>query len=66
MKQEVVEKAVKNAEVEIPEIMIQDQLREMLRNMENRLLYQGLTLKTYLQYSKKSMEELMEEDAPGC
>ena len=66
MKQEVVEKAVKNAEVEIPEIMIQDQLREMLRNMENRLLYQGLTLKTYLQYSKKSMEELMEEMRPDA
>jgi trigger factor len=66
MKQETVEKAVKNAEVEVPEIMIEDQLKEMLQSMENRMLNQGVNLKTYLQYTQKSFEELKEEMRPDA
>lgn len=66
MKQETVEKAVKNAEVEIPETMIEDQLKDMLQSMENRMLNQGLDLKTYLEYAKKSMIELRQEMLPDA
>ncbi|MBM7854550.1 trigger factor [Desulfohalotomaculum tongense] len=63
---EAVEKAVENAQLEIPEAMIEQRLDEMIKNMESRLRSQGLGLEQYLQYTNSSIDELrdkMKDDA---
>lgn len=56
----VIKKVVENAEVEIPEIMIETQIDSMLRDFDFQLRYQGFNLETYLKYMNMTMEELRE------
>lgn len=63
-KQDLIELAVGNAEVDIPESMINSQIEESIRGMDNRLSSQGVDLETYLQYTNSSMEELREQLRP--
>ncbi len=55
---EAIKKAVENAEVDIPEEMIDTRLLEMLDNMENRLQSQGLDMEKYLKYTGSTLDEL--------
>ncbi|SHH84756.1 trigger factor [Clostridium grantii] len=55
-----------NSEVDIPEVMVKGEIDGMVKDFETRLSYQGLDLKTYLQYTNSSEEklrELMKENA---
>jgi len=54
----LVEKAVENVEVDIPEGMIETQLNEMMREMEMRMMYQGLRMEDYLKYTGQTIEQL--------
>ncbi len=55
---EVIEAVVENAEVDIPEAMIESQLDSMLRDMEMRMMYQGLKMDDYLKYTGQSLEDV--------
>ncbi len=52
----VVEKVIENAEVEIPQPMIETQVDNMVADFAQRLMYQGLNLETYLKYTGMSMD----------
>lgn len=65
-KDAVVEAVVANTEIEIPEVMIDAETDNMLRDFDYQLRYQGLDLEKYVQFSGTSIEELkekMKEDA---
>ncbi|ALX48227.1 trigger factor [Lentibacillus amyloliquefaciens] len=62
----LIEKASDNAEVEIPEAMVESELDRMLQEFEQRLQMQGMTLDMYYQFSgqdKDALKEQMREDA---
>ena len=61
---EVIEKVVENAEVDIPEAMIEDQIDNMLRDMELRLMYQGMKMDDFLKYSGQTREQMREMYKP--
>ncbi len=64
-KQEAVIKAVcENMKVEIPSGMIEIETENMLKDMEQRLSYQGIKLDQYLQMMGKKKEELQKEYEP--
>lgn len=54
---EIVKKVTANAEVVIPEALIDNQIDQMVNEMSYRLSYQGLKLEDYLKYIGKTMEE---------
>ena len=54
----LVEKAVENAQMDIPEAMIRDQVNYILREMQMRMAYQGLRLEDYLKYTGQTVEQL--------
>ncbi|NMA67948.1 MAG: trigger factor [Desulfitobacterium sp.] len=60
-KNAILSKAVNNASVEIPEVMIDDRIGAMLNEVSQNLAYQGLNLETYCQYTGTSIEELREQ-----
>jgi len=63
--QEAVIKAVcKNMKVEIPSGMIEIEVDNMLKDIEQRLAYQGLKLEQYLQMMGKTEEEIRKEYEP--
>lgn len=63
---EVVKQAVDNAQVDIPEEMIDTRVEEMMDNMSRRMMQQGLTMENYYTYTNSSPEEMrksLREDA---
>lgn len=56
----VIEKVCENAEIDIPEAMITDQVESMLRDMEMRLAYQGMRIDDYFKYTGSSREQVEE------
>lgn len=56
----VIEKVCENAEVDIPEAMIQAQIDRMINDFAQRLQYQGMNLDMYLQYTGGTMEAMRE------
>ncbi|ANY72417.1 trigger factor [Paenibacillus ihbetae] len=63
---EVVEKAAANAEIEIPEAMIQSEVQNMMRDFDNRLRQQGMNLEMFLSFSGQTNADLegqMKDDA---
>ena len=62
----VINAAVDNATVEIPEVMVTKEVESMIKDFEQRLKYQGLDLKQYYEYtgsSEEKMKEYMKENA---
>lgn len=63
--QEAVVKAVcENVTVEIPSGMIEMEIENMLKDIEQRLSYQGLKLEQYLQMMGKTQEDMKKEYEP--
>lgn len=61
-----VEKASESASVEIPEIMVENEVEHMLSDFANRLRMQGMTLDLYYQFSgqdEAALKEQMKSDA---
>lgn len=59
-------KVTENVEVDIPKAMVDTELDQMLKEFEQRLQMQGMTLDNYFQFSGQSEDELkdqMREDA---
>lgn len=60
-KNAVLEKVYEANEIDIPEVMIQDQMDDMLREFDQQLSYQGLNLEKYFEYLQKDPAEFREE-----
>lgn len=62
----LVEKAAANAEVEIPDVMVESEVNRMLQEFEQRLQMQGMNLELYFQFSGQDENALrgqMKEEA---
>lgn len=58
---DVVKKAADNAQIDIPDCMIQKQIDYIIDDMNYRLSYQGLDINAYLNYTNSTMEALRDE-----
>ena len=59
-----VDKAIENAEMEIPDAMVDTQTRQMLDDFARRMQSQGLTMEQYFQFTGMTAEKMMEEMKP--
>ncbi|MDE6302322.1 MAG: trigger factor [Clostridia bacterium] len=57
----LVEKIVEGSEVEIPNVMIEQETEDMVRDMEYRVSSQGIDFEMYLKYMNATREKLAEE-----
>ncbi len=62
----VVEKAVENATMEIPEMMINEQVNNMLNDYANRMQSQGISMEQYMQITGLKVEDLAEQMKPNA
>lgn len=60
----VVDKAVENASMDIPEAMIEEQTNQMAQEFAQNLSYQGLQLEQYFQFTGMTQEKFMEDLKP--
>lgn len=62
----VLEKAAENAEIDIPEVMVESEVDRMVKEFDQNLQQQGLNLELYTQFSGQDLDalkETMKEDA---
>ena len=62
--EEVIKAVCDNIKVDIPSGMIETETENMLKDIENRLSYQGLKLDQYLKMLGKTKEEMQKEYEP--
>lgn len=62
--EQAIEKAIENAEMDIPEAMIETQARQLADDFAMRIRQQGLTLEQYFQFTGLDEEKMMEELKP--
>ena len=60
----VVEKVVENAEVEIPAAMLDAQVEREYQEFAQRLMYQGMNIDMYMQYTGATEESMKEQMKP--
>jgi len=56
--EEAIDKAVANAQVDIPDVMIENELDRIVNDFRYRLSMQGLSLESYLEYTGSDMDTL--------
>ncbi|WP_290459837.1 trigger factor [Romboutsia ilealis] len=61
MRNALVEKVSANTELEVPEVMVQHQIDNMLMELNYQLQYQGLNLQQLLEMTGRGLDELREE-----
>lgn len=62
----VVEQAVENASMEIPEPMIEEQVRRMAEDLSRRVQSQGLTMEQYMKYTGMTAEQMLAQMRPDA
>jgi trigger factor len=64
--QAIVDKAAESAEFDLPQVLVDNELDTMVKDFENRLRMQGMTLDVYYQFSgqdEAALKEQMKADA---
>ena len=61
---QAVDQAIENAQMDIPEAMIEFQVRQMADDFARRIQQQGLTVEQYFQFTGMTAEKMMEEMRP--
>lgn len=64
--EEAVQKIIEESQMEIPEAMIDTQVRSMMDDFANRMAQQGLGMEQYLQFTGSTVEQLMEQMKPDA
>ena len=59
-----VDKAIENAQMDIPDAMVDTQVRQMLNDFASRMQSQGLTMEQYFQFTGMTAEKMQEEMKP--
>ncbi|TLS53493.1 trigger factor [Paenibacillus antri] len=64
--QSVVDQASDNATVDVPAVMVETELNNMVKEFESRLRTQGMTLELYFQFTNTSEDALREQMLPDA
>jgi trigger factor len=62
----IIDKATEGAELEVPQLMVDSEITQMMKDFENRLSQQGMNLELYYQFSgqdEAALKEQMQSDA---
>lgn len=62
----VIEKIIENASMEIPEPMVDAQVRQMVEEFAGRIQQQGLSFEQYMQFSGMTPDQMLEQMRPNA
>lgn len=66
LQEKVIAQVVDNATIDLPQVMVDREVQNMIKDLEQRLSYQGLSLDQYFQFtgsSEEQMKDYMKENA---
>lgn len=56
----VITAVIENAKMDVPEVMIEKEIDAMMKDLEGRLQYQGLSLDQYMEFTGNTVEKMRE------
>lgn len=59
-----VDKAIENAQMDIPELMTKTECRQMMDDFSRRMQQQGLSMEQYFQFTGATLDKMMEQVKP--
>lgn len=62
----VIEQATENATFEVPEVMVENEVSNMVKQMEQQYQQQGISMEMFLQFSGQTMEAIREQMQPSA
>ncbi len=66
LRNQVIEAVAAQAQVNLPEVLIEREIQSMLDDMRQSLAFQGLTLEMYLEATEQTLEQLKDEMRPDA
>src|SRR5699024_3154011 len=60
-RESLIEQVTENAEIDIPEAMVDHELDHMMQEFQQRLQMQGMTMEMYTQFSGQNEDDLKEQ-----
>lgn len=66
LEEAVISAAIESTKMDVPAVMVENEIDAMVKDLENRLKYQGLTLEQYMEYTGNTtdkMRDYMRENA---
>ena len=54
----IINAAIETATIDLPEVMVEKEIDHMVKNLESRLKYQGLTLEQYMEFTGNSVDKM--------
>ncbi|MBO6153903.1 MAG: trigger factor [Lachnospiraceae bacterium] len=63
---EAMERIIEDAQMDIPEAMIDNQVNSMLNDMSNQLMQSGLSMEQYMQFTGMTMDKFKEQVRPDA
>ncbi|QQY79320.1 trigger factor [Keratinibaculum paraultunense] len=61
---QVIEKLIEISEMDVPDVMIENQIENEIKEFEYRLMMQGLSLDQYMQFANLTLEDFKEQVRP--
>ncbi|MCL2740151.1 MAG: trigger factor [Oscillospiraceae bacterium] len=58
----VIDEIIKQIDIDIPEVMIRDEIQQIARRMEHSLAHQGIDLETYMQITGMTPENFVDQN----
>jgi len=65
-KNAVLEKVYEANEIDIPDVMVEDQIDDMIREFDQQLRYQGMDIQKYFEYLNKDVKDFRDELKPDA
>ena len=62
LQQAALEKAIENAEIDLPELLVESEARNAVQDFANRLASSGLTMDMYMQYSGLTEQQMIDNE----
>ena len=62
LQQAALEKAIENAEIDLPELLVESEARNAVQDFANRLASSGLTMEMYMQYSGLTEQQMIDNE----
>lgn len=66
LEEELISAAIASTTIDLPQVMVDKEIEVMIKDLENRLKYQGLTLDQYMEYTGNDLDKMkdyMKENA---
>lgn len=66
LEEAIITAAIDSTTIDLPQVMVENEVNTMVKDLENRLQYQGLTMDQYMQYTGNDLDKMKDYMRDGA